>query len=86
MPAAPFTPPRQRQPSMESIKVYSPPESSFPQRTFLHPEPYPGTSARPDTTYSGLMRVVGNPNDDKGNAPYPTHDNSRENPFRDPGR
>ncbi|KXG45481.1 uncharacterized protein PGRI_040300 [Penicillium griseofulvum] len=85
VPAAPFTPPRQRQPSMESIKVYSPPESSFPQRTFLHPAPYPGTSDRPDTTYSGLMRVVGNPNDGNGNTPYPAHDDSRENPFRDPG-
>ncbi|KAJ5436028.1 hypothetical protein N7445_006913 [Penicillium cf. griseofulvum] len=86
MPPAPITPPRQRQPSMESIKVYSPPESSFPQRTFLEPGPYPGTSARPDTTYSGLMRVVVNSHDGKGNAPYPTHDDSRENPFRDPGR
>ncbi|KAJ5163138.1 uncharacterized protein N7500_004968 [Penicillium coprophilum] len=76
MPAAPFTPPRQRQPSTESIKVYSPPESSFSQsRTFLEPEPYPGTASRPDTSFSGLMRVVDN-----------THDDSRENPFRDPGR
>ncbi|KAJ5959939.1 uncharacterized protein N7479_007089 [Penicillium vulpinum] len=86
MPPAPFTPPRQRQPSTESIKIYSPPESSFSQsRTFLEPEPYQGSAVRPDTTFSGLIRVV-NPHDGKGNAPYPTHDDSRENPFRDPER
>ncbi|KAJ5514568.1 hypothetical protein N7463_004120 [Penicillium fimorum] len=87
MPPAPFTPPRQRQPSTESIKVYSPPESSFSQsRTFLEPEPYPGIAARPNTTFSGLMQVVGDPHGGKGNAPYPTPDESQENPFRDPGR
>lgn len=85
--AAPFTPPRQRQPSTESIKVYSPPESSFSQsRNFLGPEPYPGDAARPDTLFNDLMRVVGTPHDGKGKAPYPTNDDSRENPFSDPVR
>lgn len=85
--AAPFTPPRQRQPSTESIKVYSPPESSFSQsRNFLGPEPYPSDAARPDTLFNDLMRVVGTPHDGKGKPPYPTNDDSRENPFRDPGR
>ncbi|OQD66771.1 hypothetical protein PENPOL_c004G06064 [Penicillium polonicum] len=85
--AAPFTPPRQRQPSTESIKVYSPPEPSFSQsRNFLGPEPYPGDAARPDTLFNDLMRVVGTPHDGQRKAPYPTNDDSRENPFRDPGR
>lgn len=84
---APFTPPRQRQPSTESIKVYSPPESSFSQsRNFLGPEPYPGNAARPDTLFSDLMRVVESPHGGKPKAPYPTNDDSRENPFRDPTR
>lgn len=83
--AAPFTPPRQRQPSTESIKVYSPPESSFSQsRNFLGPEPYPGDAAKPDTLFNDLMRVVGTPHDGKGKAP--TNDDSRENPFKDPVR
>ncbi|CAI7586673.1 unnamed protein product [Penicillium glandicola] len=87
MPSAPFTPPRQRQPSTESIKVYSPPDPSFSQsRNFLKPEPYPGTTARPDTTFSDLMQVAGFTIDGKGNAPYPTNDDSRENPFKDPVR
>ncbi|KAI3152090.1 hypothetical protein CBS147325_1893 [Penicillium roqueforti] len=84
---APFTPPRQRQPSTESITVYSPPESWLSQsRTLLGPSPYPGDTARPDTLFSDLMRVVGSPHDGKGKPPYPTNDNSRENPFRDPVR
>ncbi|CAG8898043.1 unnamed protein product [Penicillium egyptiacum] len=91
MASAPFTPPRQRQPSTESIKVYSPPESSFSQsRTLLGPEPlgYPGSAARPDTLFGDLMRDVGAPRDGHGKrkAPYPTSNDSRENPFRDPVR
>ncbi|KAJ6187259.1 hypothetical protein N7519_002167 [Penicillium mononematosum] len=85
--SAPFTPPRQRQPSTESIKVYSPPESLFLQnRNRLGPEPYPGSAARPDTLFSNLMRDVGTPQGGKGKVPYPTHDDNRENPFRDPVR
>ncbi|KAJ9486516.1 hypothetical protein VN97_g6831 [Penicillium thymicola] len=85
--AAPFTPPRQRQPSTESIKVYSPPESSFSQsRNFLGPEPYPGGAARPDTLFNDLMRVVETPHAGKAKTPYPTNDDSRKNPFRDPVR
>jgi hypothetical protein len=85
--SAPFTPPRQRQPSTESIKVYSPPESLFLQnRNRLGPEPYPGSAARPDTLFSNLMRDVGTPQGGKGKVPYPTHDDNQENPFRDPVR
>ena len=85
--SAPFTPPRQRQPSTESIKVYSPPESTFSQnRNRLMPEPYPGSAARPDTLFSDLMRDVGAPHGGKGKPPYPTRDDTLENPFRDPVR
>ncbi|KAK4863511.1 hypothetical protein LT330_002289 [Penicillium expansum] len=85
--AAPFTPPRQRQPSTESIKVYSPPEPSFAQsRNFLGPEPYPGAADKPDTLFNDLMQVVAVPHVAKVKAPYPTNDDSRENPFRDPVR
>ncbi|KGO77319.1 hypothetical protein PITC_092790 [Penicillium italicum] len=84
---APFTPPRQRQPSTESIKVYSPPESSFAQsRNFLGPELCPGAADRPDTLFSDLMQVVSVPHVAKVKAPYPTNEDSRENPFRDPVR
>ncbi|QQK41497.1 GPI transamidase component PIG-S [Penicillium digitatum] len=84
---APFTPPRQRQPRTESIKVYSPPESSLLQsRNFLGPEPYPGGADRPDTLFSDLMKVVAVPHVAKVKAPFPTNDDSRENPFRDPVR
>jgi hypothetical protein len=81
---APFTPPRQRQPSTESIKVYSPP-GVIPRSGgggFLGPEPYPSTIARPDTTFTDLMNV-GHSSD--GRPPYPTQEDSKQNPFRDPG-
>ncbi|KAJ5090936.1 hypothetical protein N7532_009620 [Penicillium argentinense] len=65
----PVTPPRQRQPSTESIKVYSPPGAFSQSRKFLGPEPYPSTIARPDTTFTDLMQVVGF-NDTKGNPTY----------------
>lgn len=67
--AYPVTPPRQRQPSTESIKVYSPPGAFAQSRKFLGPEPYPSTIARPDTTFTDLMQVVGF-NDSKGNPKY----------------
>ncbi|KAJ5467463.1 hypothetical protein N7475_005215 [Penicillium sp. IBT 31633x] len=85
MPPAPFTPPRQRQPSMESIKIYSPPGALPHSRGFLGPGPYPGTTARPGTSFTDLMQVVDLSDDRKGKTPYPSSENSRENPFRDPG-
>jgi len=69
IPTRPVTPLCRRQPSTESIKVYSPP-GAFPQsRKFLGPEPYPSAIARPDTTFTDLMQVVGF-NDGKGNPSY----------------
>lgn len=65
----PVTPPRQHQPSMESIKVYSPPGAFSQSRKFLGPEPYPGTISRPDTTFTDLVQAVGF-NDSKGNPSY----------------
>lgn len=65
----PVTPPPQRQPSTESIKVYSPPGAFAQSRKFLGPEPYPSTVARPDTTFTDLMQVVGF-NDGKGNPSF----------------
>lgn len=67
--AYPVTPPRQRQPSTESIKVFSPPGAFAQSNKFLGPEPYPGSIARPDTTFTDLMQVVGF-NDSKGNLHY----------------
>lgn len=67
--AYPVTPPRQRESSTESIKVYSPPGAFAQSRKFLGPEPYPGTIARPDTTFTDLMQVVGF-NDSKGKPKY----------------
>ncbi|KAJ5327419.1 hypothetical protein MYU51_018041 [Penicillium brevicompactum] len=82
-PDVPFTPPRQRQPSTESIKIYSPPGALTEPRTFLGPEPYPGSTARPETAFSDLMHAGGYPQN--GNKlPYPTHEASGENPFKDP--
>ncbi|OKP11412.1 hypothetical protein PENSUB_3104 [Penicillium subrubescens] len=65
----PATPPCQRQPSTESIKVYSPPGAFSQSRKFLGPEPYPGTISRPDTTFTDLVQAVGF-NDSKGNPSY----------------
>lgn len=62
----PVTPQRQREPSTESIKVFTPPGAFAQSRKFLGPEPYPGSIARPDTTFTDLMQVVGF-NDSKGN-------------------
>ncbi|KAJ5550782.1 hypothetical protein N7461_005480 [Penicillium sp. DV-2018c] len=86
MPPDPFTPPRQRQLSTESIKVYSPPGVFSQSRSALRPEPYPRSMARPETTFSDLMNVAGLPPGRKGAVPYSTSEESRENPFRDPGR
>ncbi|KAJ5145324.1 hypothetical protein N7448_002716 [Penicillium atrosanguineum] len=69
VPPCPITPPQQRQPSTESIKIYSPPGAFAQSRKFLGPEPYPLTLARPDTTFTDLMQVVGF-NDPKGNPTY----------------
>lgn len=69
IPVVPSTPPRQRAPSTESIKVYSPPGVFVQSRKFLGPEPYPGTIARPDTTFSDLVKAVGF-NDSKGNPSF----------------
>ncbi|KAJ5715252.1 uncharacterized protein N7483_012433 [Penicillium malachiteum] len=55
----PVTPPRQRAPSTESIKVYSPPGAFMQSRRFLGPEPYPGRIARPSTTFTDLVQAVG---------------------------
>lgn len=67
---APVTPPQQRQPSTESIKIYSPPGAFAQSRKFLGPEPYPSTVARPDTTFSDLMKNVGFSSDGKGNPTF----------------
>lgn len=69
IPVVPCTPPRQRAPSTESIKVYSPPGAFVQSRKFLGPEPYPGTISRPDTTFSDLVKAVGF-NDTKGNPSF----------------
>ncbi|KAJ6104714.1 hypothetical protein N7523_011034 [Penicillium sp. IBT 18751x] len=69
VPPCPVTPPRQRQSSTESIKIYSPPGAFAQSRKFLGPEPYPLTLARPDTTFTDLMQVVGF-NDPKGKPSY----------------
>lgn len=69
IPVVPSTPPRQRAPSTESIKVYSPPGVFVQSRKFLGPEPHPGTIARPDTTFSDLVKAVGF-NDSKGNPSF----------------
>ncbi|CAG8011276.1 unnamed protein product [Penicillium olsonii] len=82
-PAAPFTPPRQRQPSTESIKIYSPPGAFRQPHKGLGPGPYPGHIARPDTSFPDLIHGIGCPQD-ANKLPYPTHEDSRENPFRDP--
>lgn len=74
--AYPVTPPRQREPSTESIKVYSPPGAFAQSRKFLGPEPYPGIVARPDTTFTDLMQVVGF-NDSKGNPQYKLTDEGK---------
>ncbi|KAJ5156402.1 hypothetical protein N7492_009205 [Penicillium capsulatum] len=69
VPVVPRTPPGQRAPSTESIKVYSPPGVFSQSKKFLGPEPYPGTIARPDTTFSDLVKAVGF-NDAKGNPSF----------------
>jgi hypothetical protein len=68
---APLTPPRQRQPSTESITIYSP--HSFAQLA----------AARPNTTFSDLMHVARGPNE---MPPYPMHKDLKQDPFRDPAR
>ncbi|KAJ5602122.1 hypothetical protein N7510_011656 [Penicillium lagena] len=55
----PTTPPRQRASSTESIRVFSPPGAFAQSSKFLGPEPYPRAIARPDTTFTDLMQVVG---------------------------
>lgn len=69
----PVTPPRQREPSTESIKVYSPPAVFMQSRRFLGPEPYPSRIARPSTTFTDLVQAVGF-NDPKGNQSFKVHD------------
>ncbi|KAJ5579683.1 uncharacterized protein N7459_005668 [Penicillium hispanicum] len=69
----PVTPPRQREPSTESIKVYSPPGAFAQSKKFLGPEPYPGAIARPDTTFTDLVKAVGF-HDRKGNPTFKVTD------------
>ncbi|KAJ5225562.1 hypothetical protein N7468_006787 [Penicillium chermesinum] len=71
MPAKPdpVTPPRQREPSSESIKIYSPPGAFQQSKRFLGPEPYPGRTARPSTTFADLIQAVGF-DDNKGKPGY----------------
>ena len=84
IPVHPVTPPRQREPSTESIKVYSPPGTFAQPRKFLGPEPYPATIARPDTTFTDLIQGHGF-SGPQGEPSYRIRENSKENPFRDPG-
>ncbi|KAJ5526115.1 hypothetical protein N7494_012765 [Penicillium frequentans] len=69
----PVTPPRQREPSTESIKVYSPPAVFMQSRRFLGPEPYPSRIARPSTTFTDLVQAVGF-NEPKGNQSFKVHE------------
>ncbi|KAL2845430.1 hypothetical protein BJY01DRAFT_181982 [Aspergillus pseudoustus] len=52
VPAMPMTPPRQRQPSTESIRVYTPP-GVFASSGVLNPAPYP--DHRPNTTLTEIL-------------------------------
>ncbi|KAJ6095487.1 hypothetical protein N7486_006233 [Penicillium sp. IBT 16267x] len=70
----PVTPPRQREPSTESIKVYSPPVVFMQSRRFLGPEPYPSRIARPSTTFTDLVQAVGFNNETKGNESFKVHE------------
>ena len=83
IPVHPVTPPRQREPSTESIKVYSPPGTFAQPRKFLGPEPYPATIARPDTTFTDLIQGHGF-SGPQGEPSYRIREDSKENPFRDP--
>lgn len=56
-----------RQPSTESIRVYTPPGEIFsttPDPEFLKQDPYPGstTASRPDTTFTEMIDRVGSRN------------------------
>ncbi|KAL4891736.1 hypothetical protein BDV59DRAFT_181651 [Aspergillus ambiguus] len=57
-PPLPIMPPRKalprRQPSTESIKVYTPP-GVFASTAVLKPEPYPNAAQRPNTTFSDMI-------------------------------
>lgn len=79
----PVTPPRQREPSTESIKVYSPPGAFSQPRNFLGPGLYPPTAARPDTTFTDLIQGHGF-RGPQGEPSYRIREHSKENPFRDP--
>ncbi|KAJ5095873.1 hypothetical protein NUU61_005229 [Penicillium alfredii] len=83
VPAPAVTPP-ERQASTESIKVFSPPGAFAQSNKFLGPEPYPGTIAQPDTTFTDLMQVVGF-SDGKGEPCYRVTETPQpqNNPFRD---
>ncbi|KAJ5671527.1 hypothetical protein N7507_000654 [Penicillium longicatenatum] len=70
----PVTPPRQREPSTESIKVYSPPAVFMQSRRFLGPEPYPSRIARPSTTFTDLVQAVGFNNESKGDQSFKVHE------------
>ncbi|KAJ5759026.1 hypothetical protein N7520_006182 [Penicillium odoratum] len=70
----PVTPPRQREPSTESIKVYSPPAVFMQSRRFLGPEPYPSRIARPSTTFTDLVQAVGFNNEPKENQSFKVHE------------
>ncbi|KAJ5915806.1 hypothetical protein N7454_010947 [Penicillium verhagenii] len=71
---APVTPPRQREPSTESIKVYSPPAVFMQSRRFLGPEPYPSRIARPSTTFTDLVQAVGFNPETKGDQSFKVHE------------
>ncbi|KAJ5092943.1 hypothetical protein N7456_008804 [Penicillium angulare] len=72
--ADPVTPPRQRAPSTESIKVFSPPGAFAQSRRFLGPEPYPSRIARPSTTFEDLVQAVGfNEKEAKANKYFKVH-------------
>ncbi|KAL3466550.1 hypothetical protein BJX64DRAFT_230953 [Aspergillus heterothallicus] len=53
VPAMPMTPPRQRQPSTESIRVYTPPGAFAGSGALLNPAPYP--DHRPNTTLTEIL-------------------------------
>ncbi|RJE21333.1 hypothetical protein PHISCL_06318 [Aspergillus sclerotialis] len=96
VPPLPVTPPRQiipsRQPSTESIRVYSPAGGLSVGGATLRPVPYPSATrgrdrdrARPDTTFSEMIDRVGF-QDRRGEPCFRVMDTPRPGPGRSPFR
>ncbi|RHZ45112.1 uncharacterized protein CDV56_100550 [Aspergillus thermomutatus] len=75
-PPLPLTPPRQvRQPSTESIKVYTPP-GTFASTGVLKPEPYPTIVVGSNATFTEMIDQVGFKNS-KGDPSYRVNETPR---------